>query len=391
MTTKQKLYNLKAQLKSKIEECKSLLDAGDLGETYKAADAECDRLEAEIAALEKQLKREDSIDDTVETEKSAAPAAADFVHTAGTLKGLKASTIKSFAGDVRKAMSEGTPANGGYTVPEDVVNRVYELVAAKDNLLPYITNTPVTTNSGKRTYKTRATLNGFATVNEMAKIPAAQEPTFAQIVYSIVKRAGYLPVSAELEEDSDENIASMVIEWLADEARVTINKEIVAAATGSGVTTKTGSKFDDIIEHLTKTLGSAVRSISTVHTNDSGLFWLMTLKDGNGRPLLQPDPTQPTRMMLGVGPVSVPLKVWDDATLPMASSAIPFLIGSLQEGIQRFDRKQITVTRLTEATLGTYNLAENDMVAFKAVMRDDCKLRDAGAFVYLKLTPAAGT
>ena len=65
------------------------------------------------------------------------------------------------------------------------------------------------------------------------------------------------------------------------------------------------------------------------------------------------------------------------------------LVGSLKEGVQRFDRKALTVSRLTEATIGEINLAEQDMVAFKATVRDDYKVRDAEAFKYCELTPVA--
>ena len=54
----------------------------------------------------------------------------------------------------------------------------------------------------------------------------------------------------------------------------------------------------------------------------------------------------------------------------------------------RFSFKQLTVSKLTEATVGDINLAEQDMVAFKGSIRDDYQVRDAGAFRYCELTPA---
>lgn len=385
MKLKQKLYDLKNQKQQAIERAKEFALAGALdGEAYKEQKALIDKLNPQIAEVEALLAEE---------EKSFAPGGEADLHgfapgggeekvfASGTLKGLKDSTVKSFATDVRKAMTEGTGADGGYTVPEDVVNRIYELIEAKDNILPYITNTRVATKFGKRTYKKRSQMTGFQTVAEAAKFPAAEQPTFAQLSYEIVKRGGYLPVTNELLEDSDENIAALVIEWLADEARVTINKKAVETATGGAPKDLDG--LDGILEVLTVGLGSALRAISTIHTNDSGLLWLLTRRDANGRSLLNPDPTQPTRMLLSVGAVTVPIKTWDNATLPNTEAGgIPFLIGSLQEGVQRFDRRDITITRLTEATVGNLNLAEQDMTAFKASMRDDYVLRDGDAFVY---------
>ena len=95
-------------------------------------------------------------------------------------------------------------------------------------------------------------------------------------------------------------------------------------------------------------------------------------------------------MNLCIGPVVIPVKDWDNTTMPNGEGGkIPMIVGSLEEGIQRFDRKVLTVSRLTEATIGEINLAEQDMVAFKGTMRDDYKVRDAGAFKYCELTPKA--
>lgn len=390
--TKQKIYDMKNELKTMSDEMSALIAAADFdpdGEAYKGLEQRMAKQKARIDAAEKQAAMEDMLGDNGgEKPDFSCADGAEKVFQSGVCKGLKEASVKRFADGVRKSLTEGTPASGGYTVPEDVVNRIYELIGSKDNMLPYITNTPVTTASGKRTYKTRKQMTGFATVAEAAKIAAMEEPTFAQISYVIEKRAGYLPVTEELLEDSDENIAAIVMTWIADEARVTINKKVVAKATAGEATAI--KNLDDILGVLTTGLGSALRAISTIHTNDSGLLWLLTLKDGNNRPLLNPDPTQTTRMLLGVGPVTVPIKVWSDDTLPNTSgSAIPFVIGSLKEGIERFDRRDITITRLTEATVGSINLAEQDMVAFKATMRDDYQIRDAEAFKYCTLTQGA--
>ncbi len=384
---KQKLYDLKGQQKALLPELKALVDADDLGEDYQAKSAQFDELGTKIKAIETQLEREGQFSDGEPATKQFNPSATK-AYESGVLKGLTHSTVKEFAAGVRKAMTEGVGADGGFTVPADIVTRVYELVSVEDNLLPYITNTSVTTNSGKRTYKTRQQLTGLQTVAEMAKIPKTEKPTFAQIEYVIAKRAGYLPVSVELLEDSDENIAAMVINWLADEVRVTINMKVVATAKSIGATAISG--LEDIMQLLTEGLGSAIRKISAIHTNDSGLLWLLNLKNGDGDSLLQPKPNATEQMQLCVGPVVIPIHVWDNATLPNDGGKIPMIIGSLKEGVQRFDRKQLTVSRLTEATVGDINLAEQDMVAFKGTMRDDYQVRDAEAFRYCELTAAAG-
>ena len=81
-------------------------------------------------------------------------------------------------------------------------------------------------------------------------------------------------------EDSDNNIAAVAQQWLADEARVTANKEILAV-----IQAKTAQDLKDLDGILTAwvKLGSAFRATSKLITNDDGLLWLGTLKDANGR------------------------------------------------------------------------------------------------------------
>ncbi len=385
---KQKIYDMRSELKSMSDQMAELIAKDDFdpeGEAYKTLDASMSTLKGKIAAAEKQLALEESLG---EQKKGFEPAGGDAVCQKGLAKGLKMSSVKAIAAVIRKAMTEGVLANGGYTVPEDVVSRIYTLIEDRDTVLSYIRNTPVTKESGARTYKKRKQMTGFATVAETAKIPAMAEPTFAQIEYKIEKRGGYLPASIELLEDSDEDITNIILGWIADEAAVTINKNTMAKAMSQTPETLTG--LDDILKVLTTGLGSSLRAISTIHTNDSGLLYLITLKDANGRALLNPDPTQPARMLLSVGAVSVPIKVWSNETMPSTEGgAIPFVIGSLSEGIERFDRKVLTIERFDQATFGDINLAEQYMIAFRAVMRDDYQLRDAEAFKYCTLTPAA--
>ena len=52
--------------------------------------------------------------------------------------------------------------------------------------------------------------------------------------------------------------------------------------------------LDDIKKALNITLGQAFKPTSAIVTNDDGLQWLDTLKDNEGRYLLQPDPANAT-------------------------------------------------------------------------------------------------
>ena len=80
----------------------------------------------------------------------------------------------------------------------------------------------------------------------------------------------------ELLADSDANIASTLIEWIGDEARVTENNLIMGQIKTKKEVELNG--LDDIKKVLNVTLGSAFKQSSRIITNDDGLQYLDTLR-----------------------------------------------------------------------------------------------------------------
>ena len=306
-------------------------------------------------------------------------------------KAKEESSIEKFARQIRniaKGLNEGTPADGGYTVPEDISTLVEQRREAKASLIDLVSVENVTTNKGSRTFKKRSQQTGFTKVGEGGKITKNSTPQFERIDYEISKYAGYLPITNELLEDTDINIVNTIVEWLGDESRVTRNNIILSL-----IKTKTETELkglDDIKKVLNVTLGSAFKSTSVIVTNDDGLQYLDTLKDTEGKYLLQPNPANPMQLRLAAGAVTVPITVIPNADLPTTSSKIPFIIGDLKEGIRFFDRKQLTLNTSNVASIGELNAFEEDLTLFRGIEREDCKIRDDQAFVnaYIAATPS---
>ena len=300
-------------------------------------------------------------------------------------------SIQKFAKQIRniaKGMNEGTPADGGYTVPEDISTMVEERREAKASLIDLVSVETVSTNKGSRTFKKRSQQTGFTKVGEGGKITSTSTPQFERMDYTISKYAGYLPVTNELLEDTDTNIVNIIVEWLGDESRVTRNKIILDLIKTQDETKLEG--LDDIKKVLNVTLGSAFKATSVIVTNDDGLQYLDTLKDNDGKYLLQPNPANPMEMRLSAGTVTVPVKVIPNADLATTSNKIPFIIGDLKEGIRFFDRKQLTINTSNVAAIGELNAFEEDLTLFRGIEREDCKIRDEEAFVnaYITTTPS---
>ncbi|MEG0324373.1 MAG: phage major capsid protein, partial [Raoultibacter sp.] len=275
----------------------------------------------------------------------------------------------------------------GYTVPEDIVTKIYELRQAKRSLIDLVTVTNVKTMSGARTYKKRSQVSGFAKVGEGGKISATSTPEFGRIKYTIDKYAGYMPITNELLDDTDENIVKIISEWFADESRVTGNKLILeqldSKYSGEGAPVPAAiAGIDDIKKVLNIELGQAFKPTSKIITNDDGLQWLDTLKDTEGKYLLQPNPADPMRMQLCAGATTIPVDVVPNCDLKSdATKGIPMYIGDLKEGIEFFNRKALSISASEVAAIGDLNAYEEDLTLYRGIEREDVVLRDDEAFV----------
>lgn len=371
-----KMRDIQAQIVAKIKEAEACEDL-----TQKSA------LLDEVDELQKALDLEARMENA---KKAGVPAEGDE----GVVKTQKTSeegdSVKAFADAARhgfKSMNEGTLADGGYTVPEDIVTQIHHLREAKASLLDLVTVVPVKTNKGRRTFKARAQQTGFTKVGEGGKIGAKNTPQFTPVEYEIEKYAGYFPVTNELLADTDANITGELTTWIADESRVTANKLILEQVNAKEKTVF--ANVDDIKEALNVTLGSAFKATSKIITNDNGLQWLDTLKDADDRYLLQPNPADPMKMQLCAGANVIPVEVFPNADMPNDDAGIPFIVGDLKEGIIYWDRQQMNIKTSDVAAIGDLNAYEEDLTLFRAIEREDVTQRDAAAFVNGRVAAAA--
>lgn len=297
----------------------------------------------------------------------------------------KENSIAEFANAARNGfrvnnkMTIGSKPDGGYTVPEDILTSINTYRESKKSLKDLVTVEKVTTSKGSRTFKKRAQQTGFVKVGEGGKIGKGATPQFERLDYEIEKYAGYFPVTNELLADSDANITNTIIQWIGDESRVTANKLILNV-----IKTKTETKLEGlngIKKALNVTLGSAFKATSKIITNDDGLQYLDTLKDGNGRYILQADPITPMSMWLCAGATKVPVEVIPNSDMPSTGNKAPFIIGDLKEGIVFWDRQLMSIKMSDIASIGDLNAFEEDLTLFRAIEREVVTKKDKQAFV----------
>lgn len=382
-----KMREILSKIQEKTAQAKAFMADGENKDVAKANELlnDVDTLKEEYETEKRlyELEKEENTPTDEELEEKDA-------------KNKEVDSLKQFGQDARNGfkvnkatMVEGTPADGGYTVPEDIQTRINTWRESKASLLNLVRVEKVKTNKGQRTFKKRAQQTGFTKVGEGGKIGAGATPQFERLSYEISKYAGYFPVTNELLADSDANIGSTLIEWIGDESRVTANKLILDVAKKfTAEVIDPENPIDSIKEILNVKLGSAFKGTSKIITNDNGLQFLDTLKDADGKYLLQPNPAEPMKMQLCAGTTTIPVVVIPNADLPNDTTKIPFIIGDLNEGVVYWDRQQMSITVSNTAMIGELNAFEEDLTLYRAIEREDVTKRDDQAVRYCTLDTA---
>ena len=280
----------------------------------------------------------------------------------------------------------------GVTIPEDIRTEIIELRRSNDNLEQYVNVESVATKSGTRNIEVDADSTPFDNVDEAADFPGMDEPKFRQIEYKVKKKGGILKLTAELLEDTAQNIMAYINKWIAKKTKATRNMMILkvlnAITDGKEVVV---SNIDSLKDIFNEKLDPAIAATSIVITNQSGFNYLDKLKDKDGNYILQKDPTQKTKGKLLFG--EYPIIKLSKKTL--ASTEIlgedqktitgykhPVFCGDLKEAITLFDRNVLTIDMNDKAA----GLWEKDMTGIKVRDRFDVQAVDEDAVVKGEIT-----
>lgn len=372
-----KIRALIEEIKAKNEQAKSFLDGES--KNIEKANALFDEIEILKSELEAEKK-------ALENDKIAAGQKFDERESE---KGKETNSTEKFANDIKllatKKLSEGVNDDGGYTVPEDIQTKINQYKTADFSFEDYIDKENVTTAKGSRIYQKKTDVTGFTKVDEGSDFAEIAEPKFEKQTFEITDKGGVLAVTNSLLRDTAENIENVIVEWFAKNRRATINNDVLTL-----LATKTKTAITDVVKGLKKvvnvTLGAAYAGTSKIYTNDDGVDLLDNLVDTNGRPLLNPIPTEPKKLQLSVGARVIEIVNVPNSVLKTTGKKIPFVVGDLHEAIKRFDRQSLEIKGSDIASVGSLNAFSQNLTLFRGIMRDDTKLKDNDAFVYCEYT-----
>ena len=281
--------------------------------------------------------------------------------------------------EILNSMNEGSDKDGGLTVPQDIKTKIRELRRSEDALELLVNVERVSTLSGSRVIEQHADQTPFDNVDEAAEFPEASTPEFALIKYKVKKKGGILKITQELLSDTAENIIGYLKKWIAKKAKATRNFLIIAKVreiTKDAEVPVMG--LDNLKRIFNILLDPAIALSASVVTNQDGYNWLDTLKDKDGKYIIQPDPTKPMSMML-FG--KYPIKKVSNKTLPSTKAEggykVPIICGDLKEAITIFDRETLTIDISNVAG----KLWETDQTGIKVRERLDIQSVDEEAVI----------
>ena len=387
----EKIKELKASINSlsitiadKTAQVKNALEADDLEkartikneidtakEELKTAKADLELFEATKVSggAENKTGREIETDDMTYRDKVNA-----FLHSKGTVvnEGLR------FDGkdEVLIAMNEITPTTDGVkktdttkVTSEELVTTPIREIKTTVDLKLFTTIYPAKKASGKYPILKKAT-SKMVSVAELEKNPALAKPEFEQVDWTVETYRGAIPVSQESVDDADVDLISIVAETVGQIKVNTTNAAIADVL--KSFTAKTVANVDDIKKILNVDLDPAYDVAFVV--SQSFYQILDTLKDKNGRYLLQDSITAVTGKVL----LGKPVFVLSDEILGASGEAKAF-VGDFKRGVLFADRKDLGLRWADNEIYGQY---------LQAVLRFGVKKVDAKAGYFVTFTPS---
>lgn len=384
---KASINSLSATIADKTAQVKNALEADDLEkartikneidtakEELKTAKADLELFEATKVSggAENKTGREIETDDMTYRDKVNA-----FLHSKGTVvnEGLR------FDGkdEVLISMNEVTPiapttdgvkkTDTTKITSEELVTTPIREIKTTVDLKPFTTIYPAKKASGKYPILKKAT-SKMVSVAELEKNPKLAKPEFEQVDWTVETYRGAIPVSQESVDDADVDLISIVAETVGQIKVNTTNAAIADVL--KSFTAKTVANVDDIKKILNVDLDPAYDVAFVV--SQSFYQILDTLKDKNGRYLLQDSITAVTGKVL----LGKPVFVLSDEILGASGEAKAF-VGDFKRGILFADRKDLGLRWADNEIYGQY---------LQAVLRFGVKKVDAKAGYFVTFTPS---
>lgn len=300
----------------------------------------------------------------------------------GTMKQIKPKTGKdlerdNFVNYLTKrdlTVADGTTTgSNGVALPHAVLQAI-EKPANTNELVGLANHISVNAPAGTLPVLS-ATDTTLATAEELAENPQLAKMALSGVDYKLKTYRGAIPVSQELLDDADSNvqIEQLIGDYATQIHDNTLNADIATAL--KTATASTVTSFDDFKKAYNDTYKYSNR---VVVISKSGYDALDTLKDSQGRYLLQDDIASAT----GKAILGSPVYVVEDTRLGAKDGDQVAFVGSVHSFVTVADFKDLRVKWTDDYVYGEQ---------LQLIVREDTVVADADAGKFLTLDFASST
>lgn len=339
-----KLEQMQSKLASLIKTMQDHIDADRLDEA--------EQVKTEIISIKNKISQQIFVDELeAETFKETAKTIPQNQQTASNADFIRA-CIKKFSNKTltqqenellvqNSLLLPTTSAPNGtngeaYILPQDIqtaITRKKREYRSFRSVLGYYKTTAL---SGSFPVENLDNIAGLIDFEDGTDGVDTNTPAFTKVPFKLKEKAAFIKLSNTLLALTDNDLISYIVEVFSKRAVITENAMAVAAL-GTGKTKKSLATWKALKSSINKDLDPAALYSTAIVTNQDGFDYLDSQLDENGRPVMQPDISEPTkRRFMGYEVV-----VFSNALLPTVTRSshtyAPVYYGDLQDGVKFVD------------------------------------------------------
>lgn len=348
-----KIEEMQAKLAVIINTAQDYLDKDDLenaDKMQKQAQELADKIEKQ-KALDKlsaniEAPQPASTESTAKSDAAQTKENASFIRAA--LKKLSGTKLTE-AEDALLLPSTTYPngANGeGYILPQDIRTKIHEKLRQFKSLREVCGYIKTTALTGSYPIENIDSINGLVDFTDGTDGQDATDFSYSTVGWSLKEKGAFIKVSNTLLALTDNDLIAYIVRVFAKKAVITENA-MAKAKLEANKTAKSLSGWAALKESINVDLDPAALYNTKIVTNQDGFNVLDKTLDDNGRPVLQPDPTQPTRKLF----MGYPVMVYSNAMLASdtTNNVAPVYYGDIEDGVQFVDLDNISFASSKEA------------------------------------------
>lgn len=335
-----KLQKMMAKLDVLREMAQKQLDAGEVENAEKTM-LEVKELQKKID-IQRELEAEEDVElaakATVSTKATVSGKApeGDVKEAASAIRAI----IKTIAGksltEAEKSLLVPDPVtapgtNGeGYILPQDISTKINERVREFRSFRSVVGTISTSALSGSLTVESIGGITGLTNFSDGDELTPSEDPKFLPVKFAMSEWGAIIKMSNVLLAMTDNDLVAYITRYFAKKAVITENTAIINKLK-YGKTAKTITNYTSLSSSINTDLDPASLYNTVIVTNQDGFDYLDKQLDTNNRPILQPDPTNPTAKRFK----GYPVIVFSNAQLPTDQTyGAPVFYGNLEEGVK---------------------------------------------------------